>query len=134
MPILSEHTGDQQRQLLPDDDVSPAPKVQFTYLLAPLFVITGVVSVLISVTSDLSPTGNLLAAFILYWGSVRLIWLRGLHVLHQDSTFPGCTASFGVTCVACRCQDSLLSDIHFGRHLVMAAWPAINVVVNNYVN
>jgi hypothetical protein len=27
-----------------------------------------------------------------------------------------------------------LSDIHFGRHLVMAAWPAINVVVNNYVN
>jgi hypothetical protein len=40
----------------------------------------------------------------------------------------------GVTCVACRCQDSLLSDIHLWRHLVMAARPAVNAVVNNFVN
>ncbi len=127
------HTGDQQRQLLPDDDASPASDCN-SHTFLPALLSPSVVSVLISVTTDFSSTGNLLAAFILCGGSVLLIRLRGLHVLPQDNTFPGCTAPFGVTCVACRCQDSLLSDITCWRHLVMAAWPAINVVVNNYVN
>ncbi len=104
-----------------------------SHTFSPGLLSPSAVSVLISVTTDMSPTGDLLAAFILYWGSV-LIWPRGLQVLHQDSTFPGCTAPLGVTCVACRCQESLLSDIHLWRHLVMAARPAVNAVVNNFVN
>ena len=50
---------------------------------------SSVVSVLISVTTDMSPTGDLLVTFIFAWGSVLLSLLGDLHVLHWHGTLLG---------------------------------------------
>ncbi len=55
-------------------------------------------------------------------------------MLHQASTFPGCSAPFGVTFVVCQCQHSLMSDFHAWLHLVMAARPLIHALISNYAN
>ena len=43
-------------------------------------------SILINVTTDMSPTGDLLVTLIFLWGGVLLSLLRGPRVLHQHCT------------------------------------------------
>ena len=47
---------------------------------------SSVVSVLISVTTDMSPTGDLIVTSIFVWGGAFLSLLRGLRVLRQNCT------------------------------------------------
>ena len=47
---------------------------------------SSVVSVLISVTTDMSPTGDLLVTLIFDWGGVHLSLLSGPRVLHWHGT------------------------------------------------
>ena len=47
---------------------------------------SSVVSVLISVTTDMSPTGDLLVTLIFVWGGVLLSLLRDPRVLHWHGT------------------------------------------------
>ena len=58
----------------------------YSYLLGHLAMI--VVSVLISVTTDMSPTGDLLVTSILAGGSVFTSLLWSLHVLRWHGTEP----------------------------------------------
>ena len=46
-------------------------------------------SVLISVTTDMSPTGDLLVTTIFHWGDIYLSLLRESHVLYWHCTKPG---------------------------------------------
>ena len=52
------------------------------------FWLSSVVSVLISVTADMSPTGDLLVTSIFCWGSVFTSLLWSLHVLRWHGTEP----------------------------------------------
>ena len=54
-----------------------------------------VVSVLISVTTDMSPTGDLLVTLIFLWGGVLSSLLRGPRVLHWHGTKPGAAHPLG---------------------------------------
>ena len=50
---------------------------------------SSVVSVLISVTTDISPTGELLVTLIFLWGGYSFCLQRSPHVLHWHGTSPG---------------------------------------------
>ena len=56
---------------------------------------SSVVSVLISVTTDMSPTGDLLVTLIFLWGGVLSSLLRGPRVLHWHGTKPGAAHPLG---------------------------------------
>ena len=59
---------------------------QFVHTFSAFWLWSSVVSVLISVTTDMSPTGDLLVTFIFDWGDVLLSLLGGSHVLHWHCT------------------------------------------------
>ena len=60
-----------------------------TYTFSSFWLRSSVVSVLISVTTDMSPTGDMLVIFILLVGNVLLSLLRGFQALHCHGTEPG---------------------------------------------
>ena len=65
------------------------------YTFSAFWLWSSVVSVLISVTTDMFPTGDLLVTCIFGWGSDLLSLLGDLHMLHWHGTLSGAAYPLG---------------------------------------
>ncbi len=59
-----------------------------------------------------------------------------LQVLQQASTFPGCSAPFGVIFVVCKCQHSLLSEAPERNLMDLRLKPArsVHIVIDDNID
>ena len=70
------------------------PTLLHLHTFSAFWLRSSVVSVLISVTTDMSPTGDLLVTLIFRWGGVLSSLLRGPRVLHWPCTSASCGTPF----------------------------------------